>query len=271
MIMRMFHSWRDSLALLAPKTFKPLALVTLKSIIDTYKVLFKVWYLWVVPAAFLIVRPYLHIHGWRRYVVDILGSEKNSMSGYIIVIWTLTFLCAKMWYIVTTSLAARPSVRQKKIDYFISYLRYFVILLVVSFVIKLISFSIAMYKVDLYHKIGHLGMKDTAAHIIDLQIWGDPFSSFFMFYLLFFLDSDGSLWQAVYSFVRAIKMFIFNLPLIIILYVPLTIYEVAIGGMPLIVFQVITWLLVPVTVCIWVTLFTKRLHDQPDLYFSQPK
>lgn len=88
--------------------------------------------------------------------------------------------------------------------------------------------------------------------------------------LFFFLDSNKQLNQWPVSLFRAIKMFIYNLPLFFI--IDVSIYFVASTlvdafSVPLIMVDLMS----PLFICIYMNIYIKKLHDQFDLYFNQPQ
>ncbi len=233
--MTLLQAWGDSLSLLKPKNLKLFLLVTLKSIIEAYKLLFKYWWwLYVIIIGSLLV----------PYFIDV------SLLTYIrlekIFCWVYQVL------LFATLVTTRPSAEQKNCNYFRRYIPYF--LIVVPFLL-----------------------------VFPSHVWPSALSSIYIFFNLFYLDSpkriligkfisklNGS--DILMSFIRTLKMIIYNYPLLlcvgITLYAPLYIFCNSIYA-PLLL-NVIKIVLLPVPVCLYTNIYIKKLHDQFDLYFKQP-
>jgi len=124
----------------------------------------------------------------------------------------------------------------------------------------------------------------------DYFIFMSDFLPLWIFFLLFFLDSDGSIKQLWYAVVRAVKMTIYNLPLLFVsmafLWVAtviavrsfvLIIHYLASAWFATYTLEVVALLLFyaclfkPLLINIWTNIYIKKLHEMPDLYFKQPK
>ena len=233
--MTLIQAWGDSLSLLKLKHLKLFLLVTLKSIIDTYKVLLKYWW-WLLVLSILCG------------IVFFKYGLRASWLAWNIQLWSYQILE------FATLVAARPSLEQKNCAYF---RRYMVNFLPVALLLLLLP----------------------------KQIWPMGLSPIYSFTVLFFLDSSKTIEDFFISFFRAIKMFIYNLPLLIIIaFVPLNlplevlrhinISSLLTPGITLFhisaVLDIIRTLYIPVYVCLYTNIYIKKLHDQFDLYFKQP-
>lgn len=253
--MRLLRSWRDSLLLLAPQNFKLFALVTLKSTFETYKVLARVWYLSLIPLITPIAIKLYLISLGPDNALDFFKTTWSYHAGMFV---------ASMQVLLTVMvcLATRPSIKQKNAAYFISYIRSSLMLVFVGTLLKQAYL--------LWSWVGWNGAfsMQIATHYIPLWI----------FFILFFLDSDGSIKEFWTSVVRAVKMTVYNLPLLMILIFVVSL----VGGVfaKLIVLHrllayaslfMYLFLLKPLVINIWTNIYIKKLHEMPDLYFKQPK
>jgi len=133
-------------------------------------------------------------------------------------------------------LIARPSVKRKSRDYFLDYIFYFVIWLCVT---------LLLYQV------------------FDMVIF--PLEIFF---LLFFLDSRLGIKNFFLCILRAIKMFLFNLPFIIVIFIlPYYFVFTYISKFP-VLFKYINIILLLGYICLFTNFYVKRLHDQFRIYFE---
>ncbi len=118
--MQLLQSWQDSLKLFYPKNLKLFALVTLKSIIDVYKLLLRYWWWLLIPIA---------IGAWYllQIRIDMLAivyeSLKTGKMAPAMVFGLLTLSqCGRQLLgqllLFIACLATRPSVAKKDIRYF---------------------------------------------------------------------------------------------------------------------------------------------------------
>ncbi len=165
---------------------------------------------------------------------------------------------------------ARPSIVKKDFAYFWSQLYcfiYFILLLLVNSSVESVFASI--------------GGKFL------------PFSAWTVFTILFFLDSEKNVRNFFLSAWHALKMIIFNFPLILCLHIVLWLFTavifslvnlITIGtvafGMSVnisiesffyvgLVYVIIMVLLLPISVCPYANIYIKKLHDQFELYTEQ--
>jgi hypothetical protein len=240
--MTLLQAWKDSLSLLKPKHLHLFALVTLKSIVSVYKVLLKYWW-WLY--AIIIVHSVLL---WDKpsIVMDIISlcypSEIDSNSAHDLWVSIVSYLDKSYSFFLSLLPAAiilstRSSLQQKNCAYF---RRYFIYCLPMIVVINLL-----------------------------------PFKTTFLPYLMtlfFFFDSDKQLKQWPISLFRGIKMMVYNWPL----FVMIELLSFAVFKLH-VYFQWGMWsfiggaILLPIFICIYMNIYIKKLHDQFDLYFSQPK
>lgn len=235
--MTLVQSWIDSLQLLKPKNLQLFALVTLKSIVEAYKLLFKYWW-WL----FVLLAGCYAIFLWPSTV-----EQQLNVGHY-------TLLASRLLYqllFFATCLATRPSIAKKDCTYFRSHMFAFLYM--------------AVYLA-----------------IVPIPLWPTPFSVWDIFLILFFLDSEGGPKNFFLSMWYALKMIIFNYPLLailgIILHAPKWLFELIyfhLNGSafvyPVVIFNILGALLLPIGICIYANIYIKKLHDQFDLYFKQPQ
>lgn len=98
-------SWIHSLKMLAPENFKPLALVTLKTLGETYKTIFKRLWWFVALGAVATVK----LEFFRRYY-----GFADQIFAFALMVWVLLWVSLLI-------LVARPSVALKDSAYFFHY------------------------------------------------------------------------------------------------------------------------------------------------------
>lgn len=229
--MTLVQAWVDSVSLLKPKNLKLFVLVTLKSILDAYKVLAKYWWWLFAIIIGCFVAPYV----WADSIDVYLQAERISQWAYQLLLFAAI-------------VATRPSLFPKDCAYFRSNMIYF---------------------------LGVAGL----LFILPYGFWPTAFAPFYFLVVLFFLDSEKKLRMGTFndiflSIFNAIKMLVYNYPLLVviglILFAPvLCVYNYVLFA-PLL-HNVLGALLLPITVCTYTNIYIKKLHDQFDLYFKQPK
>jgi hypothetical protein len=278
--MQLLQSWKESLVIFLPKNFKLFFLVTIKAILGTFSALF--YYCWLpillyFACHFILLRDffpveYLQYGEMERYFA--LATNGFYISWMILAdILKLTgFLFMPIF------LAARPSVLRKGYRYFVSYWYYWgyvacmLILLnvlkVVIIVEKPISFSVFTETLLFYPFIELLKIV------------------FFAFFILFLLDSDGSIKAAGFACWRAFKMFVYNLPGALLIGLLSFCISVAVAwplfflmklALPLSIkywlhrfirYDIVYVIGAVIVACFMTNFYIKRLHDQSWLYFA---
>jgi hypothetical protein len=242
--MTLVQSWIDSLQLLKPKNLQLFALVTLKSIVEAYKLMFKYfwWLIAIIGILFFIASDYF---------VIISAQDTKSMALYA-QINGIAYLFYSLLFLAVC-FATRPSVAKKDCGYFRSqykkvflYWLLWVALLLVS-AIKRMSVSTVLLS---------------------------SYSPWCVFMLLFFMDSEGGIKNWFVAWWRTVKMIIYNYPLLAIMGVcfsaPYFILSKYIVISPL-VKTFVSSLLLPIGICTYANIYIKKLHDQFDLYIKQPQ
>jgi len=237
--MTLIQSWVDSLTLFKPKNFQLFAMVTIKSIMQAYKILlYYFWWVMLLIAICAVAPRFIQLHDYAFANVQ----YKNLFFVTSCWLFELFFLAA--------CFSTRPSILQKDSQYFIAQFK------------KIILFWIFM----------------------PLFSWSSAAYYGYIFTVLFFADSEGGPKNFLLSLWNALKMIVFNFPLIMILggiiygsgwiggqYLAQILIARGIPVYPqwFLFVNLIGALLLPIGVCIYTNIYIKRLHDQFDLYFSK--
>ncbi len=248
--MTLIQSWIDSLQLLKPKNLHLFALVTLKSIIEAYKLMFKYFWWVIVLLVFCFVAPYFFPHVHTAELADtIFGITRLTFNHFArhIAFFLSCWLYELLFLAVCFS--TRPSVTQKNCDYFRTQFK----------------------KIILYWLF------------VPLFSWSSASYYGYIFTVLFFADSEGGPKNFLLSIWNAIKMVVYNLPLVVpvgmVVYLTgwaggqligqiLTSDSIAIYPQFFLSLNLAGALLLPLGVCTFANIYIKKLHDQFDLYFK---
>ena len=107
--MTLFQSWADSLTLLKPKHLQLFVMVTIKSVVEAYKLYFKYfWWLLLTLPIFLFITPDVAA-AWKYNDIQSL-AQYATLLGVAASLYGLLFLAA--------CFATRPSILQKDCAYF---------------------------------------------------------------------------------------------------------------------------------------------------------
>lgn len=271
--MNLLPAWRDSLTLFQPKNFKLFFLVTLKTMVDTFKVWIK-YFWWLLPVRlFPTILPYLLMplnEAVRSQILQSIVAVMNLVPNIIYI----TLPSFSDVVIVTILLAARPSVALKNCAYFRSYFWRALLMAVV------------------------LRLPELLGEIILTIYWGQLIASPFIFrlmavvlqllkwyiinYVLFFLDSDGSVKGFLRSWIHAAKMILFNFPFYGVVLISYMIWNYAntllgmyfyglgdVGAIGMIMQALIFVAVTFFFYCLLINFYIKKLHDQFTLYFGK--
>jgi hypothetical protein len=246
--MTLLQSWADSLTLLKPKNLQLFVMVTIKSIIEAYKLYFKYfWWLILAMPIFLFIAPDVAA-AWRN-------NDGNSLARYA----TLLGIAASLYGLLflAACFATRPSILQKDCAYFRTQFKKIILYWLAwgMFRVLLMKYAVLFGKTAFY-----LGNTSLCAPEL-------------IFFVLFFADSDGGLKNIFASFWNTLKMVIYNLPLIFLINfifgLSLFLVSYFFNISPLMQI-IIGAFLMPIGVCTYANIYIKKLHDQFDLYFKQP-
>lgn len=237
--MTLVQSWVDSLTLFKPKNLQLFAMVTLKSIIEAYKLYIRYFWWVVLLIAMCAIAPYfIQLQDYAFLNVQ----YKHVL--FFVSCWSFELL------FLAACLSTRPSITLKDSSYFIFQLK------------KIVLFWLFM----------------------PFFSWSSATYYGYIFTVLFFADSEGGPKNFLLSLWNAIKMVVYNLPLLFILGMviymsgwvgaQLTEQLLIARDMPIypqffLFFNLIGALVLPIGVCIYANIYIKKLHDQFDLYFNK--
>lgn len=257
--MTLVQAWIDSVQLLKPKNLQLFVMVTLKSIIEAYKLLLK-YFWWLVLVC-------LMISGYRLLIVD--SRDIYSLARYAQVraigyfLYTLLFL--------GICFITRPSIAKKDCVYFRAQYRKIIVYWLLWVILSVVAATMYRYMPSFW-----IGIP---------SVW-------YIFSVLFFADSSGGPKNFLLSIWYALKMIIFNLPLLFIVgaffYCTEFLFFQSIkrtilffiseeNGMAQaliyvrIIHNFLGVLLMPIGICTYANIYIKKLHDQFDLYVSSPQ
>ncbi|MDR3551039.1 MAG: hypothetical protein P4L31_06525 [Candidatus Babeliales bacterium] len=280
--MNILQSWSHCLTIFKPSSLKLFLLVTLKSIIETYKILFtRFW--WAV--LFFVVLVF----------VSCLNIRTQTPIWYTFFLLLLLRLIAMVVMTFLLYLLIRPSVLKKNTEYIKGY--------GIHLLTLLLFFSVVILAIGLTGGI----IAGLATAFVGDRSSLVPFNGQFLYVLLsvlityvsivmpffyfFFLDSDGRFSSAWQSAKRACKMTLYTLPFIAVVYTfahiigyalqyALTIllgklppfivisgvYEIAYVQAILAILIVLS---MPIMGCFWNNFYIKNIHENFDLYFKR--
>lgn len=261
----LLQSWKESLKLFVPKNFKLFALVTLKTMEQTYSLLLS--YFWWLPVATI---------GLLFFVIQSMPFESAMKINEILV---LVFLF--IWTLVV-ALCTRPSVGQKNVTYFVHYLYYIPIIMVGDFIFGLIpKFSYSI----LYLLMEKLSLQQFSFAVVVfgllILLIQNAHLLLSLLFLFFMLDMTLSIKNGRKAFLFACKMFWYNAPVLLIITFLGQLIFILIWGFFLYVSgfmpnEISVSLLsvcipiisTPITIAVLNNIYIKRLHEQPQLYFN---
>lgn len=249
-----------------PQNAKLFSLVTLKAILNTYKIAFKnLW--WLMAIAFLSEMLYYRL---------LVGT---AFALIPLILWLL--------FVFMLYLTVRPSLHKKEFNYYKGYAGYFIYFLILCIVAGMIPFYfrytskvIADWALNsspwyalLYVPFLYLPLPFTFAAPEIVPMYVMPLFSFCM---LFLLDSRGRIIDVFLSIWRAIKLIAYNLPFCLIAYALICglsyVYKwvlfTALG--PYTIFITLAEsLFAVIPLSIYTMFYIKRLHEQFTLYFPE--
>jgi hypothetical protein len=213
--MHITQTWKDSLHLFRWHSFKQFFLVTIKTILQTWRVLLFPLLVW---AGISLFGNFLLETGLVKELCEQYTLLYALCIGYPLMVW-----CFVVFLIV---LAVRPSMRRKDRYYFLRYiLRSIYFFLLVAALNALLLFVVP--SIPSYNVINVilllLNIPSPENGLFCTPLVGILSTLFFVtlaplvvFSTLFLLDSDGSIAQACKSVYRGIRMFFYNYPFCIV-------------------------------------------------------
>lgn len=258
--MTLMQTWRDSLLVFLPQQFKLFFMVTVKTIIETYFILFtRLWWVVLFDVAFFLSMSFL---------------ERFLQANFLVN--PLYFLVYNNFISFLVFLAMRPSVLKKDNLYFFRYWFYFILFFSFIAVLFFVIAALFLFKLSFLRP---LLMLDNPLIVSPLVI----------FFALFLLDSDGTIGQAIKSVGRSIKMVWYNYPFCLISYIffcyaflPIVIWlieyfsAISIAIFPSVYTQFIIafvaryfyfWLCMPLVLSFVVNFYVKVIYQQLSFYF----
>jgi len=245
--MRLVQAWENAITLFYPSSFKFFILITMRSIVEAYKILLRYWW-WLL----------ILISG-----VSLFGEGNTGFFFFLSVVLNYMFIFA-------FSLATRPSLKKKNVTYFSSYL--------LLFLPTLTGFlSIKLFEVLLPTIIG-IDIDQWQSLFLLVKSFSYATQVFFIF---FFLDSDHTIGQLLQSLLRSVKMTIYNYPICLFFGLIILILEIAASffvGIFLFVWEetglflriidlVSRVVFIPIQLSVFANIYVKKLHEQFDYYF----
>jgi hypothetical protein len=272
--MNLLPAWRDSLTILQPKNLKLFFLVTLKTMVDTFKVWIK-YFWWLLILQFVMPQVWLSLYGTTSFFSNIWF--KAAASIFVSMLWFVSIL-----------LAARPSVAFKNCAYFRSYIWRIIYIMPIS---VLMDMGTGYLMNTIFYP--HIGIPygitpALLGAILVMGILNWSAKIYIINYALFVLDSDASIKQVVQSLLYALKMVAYNYPFYIIVYIVHGLLSIGnhllflqltkllwsetdsigmlvINYCNMLVFALLTFFLY----CFLINFYIKKLHDQFTLYFGK--
>lgn len=265
--MNVLESWKDSLEILRPKNFKLFLLVTLNSIIQTYKILF------LYLLFFIGLTVGMTFFGLATFSVPRLD---------LLLIVPLSFAITAPFFVgFMIILAARPSTLKKNFYYFVTYKKH----AVYSFLGTLLFYAVLNFINFVLFKFGFINSSKI------VKISTIPIIPLWWLCIIFFVDAKVTIFNFFLSFWRAIKMLIYNAPFWLIAYVipyllflkglfwllkslnllsfiPESVPEFMPGLVMAILAIILPALLAIIPICYVTNFYTKKIHDQFNLYFG---
>lgn len=294
--MQLFQSWKQSLLIFKPQNLKLFLLVTLKSIVETYKTWLMYWG-WLLILILLVGIFLLN----SDTIIMLTQHEKMIIKCYDILSVYILFLVL---------LSARSSIEPKKFHYFMKYHVYLIYFLPIAVAYYFLPVSLTMLithivKSPLFYMKDVILASSINYNKVLFFFWINSIIYFmyailFLYasslYGLFILDTDGHPRCLFTAGLRACKMIIYNIPFLLL-------SSLLVGVMTLFAFFIVwivmniimlgsifLWGLVfnnlltvplfssldifltfmfilPVQLCFLTNFYIKRVHDQFDLYF----
>jgi len=242
--MQLLQAWQDSLTFFYLQNLKLFILITIRSIIEAYKIIITYWW-------------------WLLLLISGLFVWGHSAMFFLFISRACYYL-----FVFIFSLATRPSVAQKNCVYFFSYFLF--ILPAFAGVVGIKFSEIVLREI--------LPIDNMQFFYLLLKSFSYPTQLFFVF---FFLDSDHTINQFFYSFVRAVKMTCYNyliclffgslflgLEVLFSFFVGSFLFSWEDIGLTLRIVALINMLIVvPLQLSIFANIYIKKLHKQFDYYF----
>lgn len=257
----LFRSWKESLLIFLPKNAKLFFLVVLKTIIRSYKILFRdCW--WLVALSII-----------SEVIYDFYFGVASYFVLFPLFFWLITIFC--MYLII------RPSVHKKNVGYYLQHKSHFLYYLSASFIMHAVAHALVLIGSYIVTK---QALPPLISLILFLPFLTIPFLSIYTtplvsFFLFFILDKKSGIRNFCISLVQAFKMLFYNYPFCFILlslffgvYAAMNVvmhHFFGNTGIVITLYSYMVYLLLPIPISIWSIFYTKRLHDQFGLYYPE--
>jgi len=297
--MQLLQSWKESLSIFKPANFKLFLMVTAKCVWETFKILFgRFWWLVIlfllgtvaIFSLFFVVSLFIAMsaHG---------GPPMTTGENIFLKFLTFVGSIFPSSLIFTIFLIVRSSVKMKNWSYLKTYL--FSLYFIYVYLFLYLIYFLCSYTINAFIFLSPIA--NVFVHLSNLpsyvfftfllNVFSLLYSSLIVFTILFFLDSaSANPYTFLVSFLRALKMTIYNFPFCLIVYLLIDVilfsalylllqvtffsFEdqffsiVKNGAYDLfLAFLAIIFYVIPV--CIFTNFYIKQVHDNFDLYFGK--
>ncbi len=164
----------------------------------------------------------------------------NGSIQYIVLLCIVYFLYGILF--LGTCFITRPSILQKDCTYFRTQFKKIILYWLLLMLLLVPLFLVSSY------------------------------SPWYVFFILFFADSEGGFKNFLLSMWNGLKMMLYNFPLIFVMNFCCSVLVFIVNYMFVITpltQAIIGAFLIPIGVCTYANIYIKKLHDQFDLYFKQ--
>lgn len=270
-IKEILASWFQSLKILTPAHGKLFFLVTIKTIYETYKILFrKFWWLFLLCIGFDIL--------YKVYSYSF--STYNEICAISLLLWSILGF--------VTFLTVRPSIALKDYEYYSSYFWHFIYFMMITSSFRLFWLLIVWgsrwsHLLIPYHFFSIIFVAAITLLFVSPALYLSPF---WMMLIFCSLDSEKNNMAQIKSLWRGIKMIFYNYPFFIIITIiagygwlltldcilaMLLLFSDMLGGVNgKILYSIaddLTTLLLPIFFCIVSNFYIKQVHEEFKRYF----
>lgn len=251
--MQLLQSWKESLSIFKPANFKLFLMITIKSVWETFKKLFK--YFWWLMLFYILIP-------WQQ-------RPFPQLIMFSILFFIIFFAC----------LIVRPSVKRKDYSYFfekIPYIRFVFLFFIPMFFMTFIWLGILSILLEF---IALNSFLFSYLLIFPLYFIMVPVATIYTFFILDSeISRDGNFIKKVFktaglSFWRTVKMVFYNGPFFIISFLVFYfLIEALFRNKDLIyplILRSLMLFLIPIILCFYVNFYIKQVHEHFDLYFGK--
>jgi len=274
--MHIIQAWKDSLRLFKVPQFKLFFLITVKSILQVYKIIGL--YFWPFILGIIIHHNYCDFYPlWLKQYTFLIDVVLYSFFVFLIF------------------LSIRSSVPKKTVLYYMRHLLYFFPFILwtgaiywfdvlvmsrkIGKVFRIIAYALSLIAGDwgiAHFDVLSTGPSNTTFGYIPIgefgQFWFVPLGVFFTFFML---DSNGKPLTILRSLWRALIMVLYNYPAVLLLYLfSIIVYGVilfAVMATPVALWAPWGLFLSPIPISVFANFYIKYVHDQFSIYFGEKK